>query len=122
MSENPTKFQAIIINKCGRFSDLHKLKIDGKEITSEKFVKLLGIDIENKLNFETHIGKLCKKAVGQLNTIGRINRFIDCEERKILTKILYIVISIIVLWPGCFVIPNPSEKSNLSKKGPSESY
>ena len=41
----------------GSILDLHKLKIDGKEITSEKFVKLLGIDIDNKLNFETHIGK-----------------------------------------------------------------
>ena len=86
MSANPTKFQGIIINKCGRFSDLHKLNIDGKEITSEKFVKLLGIDIDNKPNFETHIGKLCKKAAGQLNAIGRINGVIDCEERKILTQ------------------------------------
>ena len=82
MSANPTKFQGIIINKCGRFSDLHKLRIDGKE----KLVKLLGIDIDNKLNFETHIGKLCNKAAGQLNAIGRINRFIDCEETKILTQ------------------------------------
>ena len=49
-------------------------------------MKLLGVDIENKLNIEIHIGKLCKKAAGQLNAIGRINRFIDCEERKILTQ------------------------------------
>ena len=86
MSVNPTKFQGIIIKKYGRFSDVHKINIDGKEITSEKYVKLLGIDIDNKLNFETHIGKLCKKAAGQLNAIGRIIRFIDCEERKILTQ------------------------------------
>ena len=64
MSANPTKFQGIIINKCGRFNDLHKINIDGKEITSEKYVKLLGIDIDNKLTFETHIGKLCKRLQG----------------------------------------------------------
>ena len=34
MSANPTKFQGIVIYKCGHFSDLHKLKIDGKEIKS----------------------------------------------------------------------------------------
>ena len=61
MSANPTKFQGIIINKCGRFSDVHTINIEGKEITSEKYVKLLGIDIDNKLNFETHIGKICKR-------------------------------------------------------------
>ena len=57
MSANPTKFQGIIINKYGRFSDVHKINIDGKEITSENYVKLLGVDIDKKLNLETHIGK-----------------------------------------------------------------
>ena len=34
MSANRTKSQGIIINKCGCFSDVHKINIDGKEITS----------------------------------------------------------------------------------------
>ena len=83
MSANPTKFQGIIINRCGRFSELHTINIDEKEITSDK---LLGVDIDYKLNFEIHIGILCKKAAGQLNAIGRTNRFIGCEERKTLIQ------------------------------------
>ena len=63
-----------------------KLSFDNKEITSETCVKLLGIDIDYKLNFETHIGKLCKKSAGQLNAIGRIDRFIGSEERKVLIQ------------------------------------
>ena len=86
MSANPGKFQGIILNRCGRFSDLHTLKIAGKEIRSEIYVKLLGIDVDYKLNFETHVGMLCKKAAGQLNAIGRMNRFIDSGDRKILIQ------------------------------------
>ena len=119
MSANPTKFQGIIINKCGRFSDLHKLNIDGKEITSENFVKLLGIDIEHKINFETHIGKLCKKAAGQLNAICRINHFIDCEERKILTQSF--VHSNFNYFPLAWMLCNPKSMRKIEliqKKGP----
>ena len=74
MVANPDKFHAIIINRCGRHKDFHKLHIAGEEITSEAFVRLLDIDIDYKLNFGKHIGALCKKAAGQLNAICRISR------------------------------------------------
>ena len=38
------------------------LNINGVELTVESSVKLLGIDIDNKLNFEKHIFNICKKA------------------------------------------------------------
>ena len=74
MIVNPDKFHAIIINRCGRYEDLHSLKISGEEIISEKIVSLLGIDIDYKLNFKNHIGSLCKKAAGQLNALTRMGK------------------------------------------------
>ena len=53
---------------------------------SKTSVELLGIDIDFKLNFNKYIGKLCKKAAGQLNTLGRHLHFIDFLERKALTE------------------------------------
>ena len=41
----------------------------GVELTIESAVKLLGMEIGNKLNFEKHISNICKKASNQLNTI-----------------------------------------------------
>ena len=86
MSANPDKFQAMIINKCGRHKDLHSLKIGGFDITSEESVDLLGIEIDNKLNFNSQIGSLCKSAAGQLNTINAYNKYINFEAKKALLE------------------------------------
>ena len=78
MSANPDKFQAMIINKCGRHKDLHSLKIGGFD--------LLGIEIDNKLNFNSQIGSLCKSVAGQLNTINAYNKYINFEAKKALLE------------------------------------
>ena len=60
----------------------HEMHIEKKKITSENFVKLLGIEIDNQLNFDNHVSTLCKKAGSQLNTIGRLkNIFVFLKKR-----------------------------------------
>ena len=86
MSVNPEKFHAIVINRCGRYPDVHKMNFAGFEITTEKVVNLLGIDIDFKLNFNKHIGSLCKKAAGQLNAICRMGKYVGEDEKKILIQ------------------------------------
>ena len=72
MIVNPDKFQAIIVKKNAKIKDSYPLKINDQIINSENSVKLLGIEIDNKLSFDKHISTLCKKASNQLNAIGRI--------------------------------------------------
>ena len=86
MLANAKKFQAMILNRCGRHNDTHDLRIGDFTIRSKTSVELLGIDIDFKLNFNKYVGKLCKKAAGQLNTLGRHLHFIDFYERKALTE------------------------------------
>ena len=38
-------------------------------------MKLLGVEIDNKLSFEKHISTLVKKASNQLNVISNIQKF-----------------------------------------------
>ena len=84
MIVNPDKFQAIIIKKNSKMKDSYPLNINDQKINSENCVKLLGIEIENKLRFEHHNSKLCKKASNQLNAIGRIQKYMDFKEKAIL--------------------------------------
>ena len=70
MIVNRDKFQAIIIKKNSKMKDSYPLNINYQKINSENCVKLLGIEIDNKLCFEQHISTLCKKASNQLNAIG----------------------------------------------------
>ena len=65
---------------------LQKLNIEGKEIISEKVVTLLGIDLDYKLNFKSHIGKLCKKAAGQLNAISRVSKFLGYKVKNVIIQ------------------------------------
>ena len=72
MIVNPDKVQAIAVNKNCRMKDSYVLNINKQTINSENCVKLLGIEIDNRLSFDKHIFNLRKKASNQLNAIGRI--------------------------------------------------
>ena len=63
---NPGKFQFMILGKKKRNSV--KLMINSNEIEESKRVVLLGIKIDNPLNFDEHINNLCPST---LITIGR---------------------------------------------------
>ena len=86
MIVNPGKFQAMILNKRkGNHTD-EIINIDQKEIKVVSRVKLLGIDIDNKLYFNHHIKNICKSASNQLNTLRSLKHFLRFEEGKVLVN------------------------------------
>ena len=48
----------------------------------ESSVKLLHIEIDNKLNFEKHISNTCKKASNQLNAICKLQTFMGPKKKN----------------------------------------
>ena len=54
------------------------------KLKQKNTVKLLGITIDNKLNFEEHLSELCKKVFMQLNAISHLQRFMGKEQREAL--------------------------------------
>ena len=73
MIVNPKKFQAIIINRQNRSNHNCCLTINNAEIKSKESVTLLGIEIDNELNFEKYVSTICKNANNQLNEMSRIS-------------------------------------------------
>ena len=76
---NPDKFQAVIVK---RNSDT--FNIDGNQVTSKKSIKLLVINIDNKLSFEEHVSSLCKEASNHLHKISRLHKYLGFKEKEVL--------------------------------------
>ena len=59
-----------------------RISIDDKEISNSSYEKILGGYFDNKLNFKTHINKLCKKASQKLHALARMSNFMSCQQKK----------------------------------------
>ena len=66
------------------FSDkkLHQVDICNEKLSSRCSEKLLGIIIDNKLTFEEHVERLCKKASQKVSALARISSLMRFEQRK----------------------------------------
>ena len=87
MIVNPDKFQAIIINKHGKLKEnKHILKFNEYEITSKNSVALLGVEIDDRLIFNSHIQTLTRNAASQLNYLISKKKFLNQETKKVLLE------------------------------------
>ena len=82
MIVDPDKFKSIILTK-NKSDDVPTGFSIGTDIVSiEKSVKRLGIQLDNRLNFNLHINTVCKSASNQLNVLVRLNKFLNFEQKK----------------------------------------
>ena len=61
MIANPSKFHAILLSKNCSLTDRIPIKIKKNLIESETQADLLGLKINNRLSFKSHINAICKK-------------------------------------------------------------
>ena len=86
MIANPEKFHAILLRKNQTNTSGEQININGKMIKSEETVKLLGVTLDYRLDFDPHISNLCKKAAAQSNVLKRLKAFIGFKEKQILIQ------------------------------------
>ena len=85
MQANPSKFQFMIISHSGFHASNATLQIDDNIILKpEPQVKVLGVMLDSKLDFNHHVSTLCTKAARQLNALARISRFFSTSSRMII--------------------------------------
>ena len=56
-----------------------KIQIRGQEVAPTQEVELLGIKIDNELEFDKYISKICKKAANQLNVLYRLGKYLNLQ-------------------------------------------
>ena len=81
MKSNSGKCHLIIVNNQD-----NNIKIGNDIITSKTSVKLLGVTIDNKLNFNEHVDNICKKANNKLHALARIAKYLNPDKLRILMK------------------------------------
>ena len=76
-------FQTMFVSKTeNTIPDDLNICIDDLNIRPQNSVKLLGITLASKLNFESYISSICKSSC-QMNALFKLKNFIGFKERKI---------------------------------------
>ena len=60
------------------------IKLGNEYIYNSSDEKILGVYFDNKLNFNTHLKKICKKASQKLHALARVSTFMSYKQRKII--------------------------------------
>ena len=61
-----------------------KIFIENEFIVNSASVKILGVNFDNKLSFNLHVDKLCKKAGQKLHALARLSHFMSVDHRKLI--------------------------------------
>ena len=86
MFGNPDKFKAFVIDKRRTNYTNERIQISNEDIQIVPSVKLLGITIDDRLNFNEQISSICKSAANQLNALVRLKTFLGSNEREVLVN------------------------------------
>ena len=82
LKANPDKFH-LLLNS----TDLTKsIKVDKFDIFNSNSEKLLGITFDNKLTFNEHVSRLCKKASQKLHALVRVSRYMNTAKKRLIMK------------------------------------
>ena len=60
--------------------------LQNEDIIANEFVELLGITIDNNLDFTSHVSQLCKKGNQKIHALARISKYLSQDKLKVLMK------------------------------------
>ena len=81
---NPDKFQAIFLDrKKSNFGNI-PLTLDNQAIKSFPSADLLGINLDDNLNFNLHVTNICRSAANQLNVLIKPKSYLSFHAKRIL--------------------------------------
>ena len=85
IAANPAKFQLMFLGNVSQFGDI-KVNVNNTVLTAKSSVKLLGVNIDCKLNFNEHVTRICKTASGKVKALYRIRPYLNFYSAKRLSE------------------------------------
>ena len=67
------------------------IMIENEEIRNSSCEKLLGVFLDSKLTFQSHIDNICEKASQKLNAICRITPYMDFNKKSLSVNAFFMV-------------------------------
>ena len=71
--------------------EITNLTINGAKIKSQNSVTLLGVEIDNALNFNNYISNICKKAGNKIKAISKIQNFLGQKKKEALVNTFFLL-------------------------------
>ena len=65
---------------------LSHFNIDNEGIKNSNNKKLLGINLNNRLGFNTHVANICNRVSKKLYALARISQYMNIHKRKMTMK------------------------------------
>ena len=86
MAANPAKFQTMLSKSNSiKYIQLN-VTVEHISLPSSDTMKVLGIDIDDRLTFDGHVSNMCIKAGSQLNVLQRLKGSLDQDSRMAIYK------------------------------------
>ena len=81
MKPNEDKCHLLVINQ-----ENISVNVGKENISCSSSVDLLGIKIDDKLNFNEHVSKLCKKGNQKLHALARISKYMNKDKLRLIMR------------------------------------
>ena len=78
LKANPDKFHLL----TSATENSQSIRVENYDISNSKSEKLLGVIIDNKLDFTEHVSKICKTASKKLHALSRIAHYMDINQKR----------------------------------------
>ena len=87
LKANPNKFQFMILGK--NVAETFSLNVNETTIEASSNVVLLGVTIDQQLNFKLHVDNLCRHAMYKVYALRRIRKYLNVTKAKKFVPIFY---------------------------------
>ena len=121
LQANPCKFQGILFKGAKKVNDF-RVYVEGTEIEFQSEIDVLGVCIDDDMNFNSHVNNVCKKAGKQVSALQRLTGMLEQKSRMAIYQSFVMANFDYCPLVWFFTSRSSISKFEKSRKGPCDLY